>query len=1062
LSKLTKRLLYIIVSFALLVGMIPLAAMPASAASGDHLNMYLVDPITGATVDDDGYNVATSIVEIVAVDSEDYMISEGEIEGWAIQNVVPGSTDAVFMTPTIGENPVRVMGDWGEAIISCTLEDGDTLQIGKKWGKINGTEFLTYDYGYNGNGGEWVTAGPQSLPVTWDEGLKAWGATTEVTDSVTATFVNEFGQMDSHPVQGVILNWYLLHGTVAIPAPDEAQYLKEYMDYEWDAIFADFVDDSGYNFGTQIQTVTDEYGMSTVDIVADGEEAVTVVVIPEYPSPIQLDVVPEVTTINFWTREMEVVPQVRWAGEKIVLEKNFGTEFYPPNAESGFFLVNFALENQSPGILKAFDNTFLPAGGGNLSNSNQSVWTTVDENGLASVMLESADPGEIHVDTTLYWYEGFGSNDNSMEIDNQHAFTVYYLKLESLKLENVVGKRVGHNTGDWTPANPWDDTLGTLNVLEEEINVSQDTLLRARVKGWFEGSNRSVRPEVGQDIDNDGVADLTLPQGRWVLPDDWAKLAGPNWQSNRIHWDIMDNPFDAVISWDGPQGDYETTNGDTEQEVVGPFSPGIELMTPTGWEMQYDSPDPWRDFETVISNGVLEWWDAPMPPAKIVFEILDVTVMDGENEIGNSGFFKEAQKDDIYYLDIVGDDADDIYRVYTNPFYEQMIPAHQDIPAFINNGGYDWNSFDWENYGEYEFWTIINQPNLNAQVATADPAGHPTKVEVYSDNHGEAMVYLNGDWNLNLQGWGVNGAADVSPEAIVGSTTVQAMADYPYSRIHQAILSNTVTKTWIWGGLVLGTDQQGFLDGEHQDSSLIVNSTGLYTVTTPGGPNPPLDIGTSDKKMVWLWLTDRDGMQAGVLGAKVDWRITEGNGSVFISGANGQLSAYNDVTKNIFLQNGFLAGTAGMADPFSVGTVGTSVTRAPTNWEASLFNKYYPDLDASCFAVAGVEIQTSNAMLDVTVFMNITSPEYTEGVLTGGMLSRKANIDFATAYPLDDDILHGDANVDGSINMGDVTAVELGILGLQGRNINADANGDGKYNMADVIKIERTILGCED
>jgi len=53
---------------------------------------------------------------------------------------------------------------------------------------------------------------------------------------------------------------------------------------------------------------------------------------------------------------------------------------------------------------------------------------------------------------------------------------------------------------------------------------------------------------------------------------------------------------------------------------------------------------------------------------------------------------------------------------------------------------------------------------------TADQGGHPTKVEVYTDNHGEGMVYLNGDWNLNLGQFLSNGAADVLPGATVGTT----------------------------------------------------------------------------------------------------------------------------------------------------------------------------------------------------------------------------------------------------------------------------------------------------
>ncbi len=117
-------------------------------------------------------------------------------------------------------------------------------------------------------------------------------------------------------------------------------------------------------------------------------------------------------------------------------------------------------------------------------------------------------------------------------------------------------------------------------------------------------------------------------------------------------------------------------------------------------------------------------------------------------------------------------------------------------------------------------------------------------------------------------------------------------------------------------------------------------------------------------------------------------------------------------------------------------------------------------MTADNFAVAGIEIRTLGGnLLHPKKDIAITSPDFTATGWTSGRITRSVNVDFAIAYPLDDDILHGDANVDGIVNMGDVTAVERSILGLQATNINADANGDGKINMADVIKIERTILG---
>jgi hypothetical protein len=200
-----------------------------------------------------------------------------------------------------------------------------------------------------------------------------------------------------------------------------------------------------------------------------------------------------------------------------------------------------------------------------------------------------------------------------------------------------------------------------------------------------------------------------------------------------------------------------------------------------------------------VPNKVLEWWDAPMPAAKILFEI-----------VSGPGFFKEADKGGIYYLFLKSGmyaDSGEVFlekhKVFTNPFYEVEIPASPKIPPFVNNGGYDYDSWGWTSTpGPYDFWTIFNRPpNPLDPSKNQDPA-HPTFVEVYSDNHGEAMVYLNGVWNLNLdayfKGVLVSGAElmQIPPGTIVGTTTVVAKADYPYFRKHSPMVSNTVEKKW--------------------------------------------------------------------------------------------------------------------------------------------------------------------------------------------------------------------------------------------------------------------------
>ena len=73
-------------------------------------------------------------------------------------------------------------------------------------------------------------------------------------------------------------------------------------------------------------------------------------------------------------------------------------------------------------------------------------------------------------------------------------------------------------------------------------------------------------------------------------------------------------------------------------------------------------------------------------------------------------------------------------------------------------------------------------------------------------------------------------------------------------------------------------------------------------------------------------------------------------------------------------------------------------------------------------------------------------------------------------YPIEDDYItvlelsggtSGDANLDGTINMADVTKVERIILGLDDLTPCADANQDWEIDMADVTKIERIILSVD-
>jgi len=1026
---LSKKLIYIIAAVTLLAMMIPAMAIPVSA-QGETVTLTLVDPLTGSTTTaDGGYNITGSKVLATANFVPD---------SWNLLNF-PGASAVFVGPPPAGSTTANVTGVWGEALIQASTSGNLTISADKKWGQIKYTDITLPGISY----------------VTWSEADKKWTGNATITDTVYGDFVNKEGIHSTNPMQGAILNWYLVSAYSNIPmGPAEAGILKDAVASSSIAK-AKFVGIDEAAGATTWRTVSGIYGTSTIHLSAWGEEAIKIVVVPEYPGNPQIVVNTEITSWNFQTREMEVVPQVRWAGEKIVLEKNYGVTYHPESVRSNpLYLVRFSTTCPDA-VLEAFGNTYIPLGGGNFSNTPQSVWTTVQANGLASVVLYYPNQGQVDVVSTLYAYSP--GNDSPMAIDNQHAFMVYYMKLESLSLGDVVGKRANHYYGRWTPANPFDTSFisgNTTDMNVQTLNVSQDALERARVKGWFMAANLSTRAIGYQDQDGDGVNDITLPAGRWVLPDDWNKLAGNyNWQQRRIHWDIMDAPNDNVTTTVKPTNAYLTGQ---YTPVQGPFSPGIELMTPTGWELGKTSPDTLRDMKTVVPNGALDAWDAPMPPAKIIFEITQ-----------GAGYFKQADKSYIYYL------MDGTTVRYTTPFYQSMIPAHQAIPAFINNGGYDWASFDSTAYGPYCFWNIINRPDAAAKVPTSDWANRPTKVEVYSDNHGEAMVFLNGDWNLDLTPWIGNTGYDVQPGAAVATSKVQAMADYPYIRGHQPIASTQVEKIWTWGKYILGSNPQktgqGYANGTIDPATYrMVLQTGsldldpiINGVHVNTGRDPEDRLALSDKKMAWIWVCDRDGLRDGATGWSIDWYIqTQGAVGVhippttsWIEGAHEYIgiSGFNDITKHIYLEDGFLKDTHGQVTNLER-TAGNSITRAPTDWEAQLFNKYYSGLglQSKNFAVAAVEVMcNSGAQVDLTVYIH--SPRE-------GLQIRHTNLDFSAADRADDPLVLGDANFDGIVNMGDVVSIERMILGLTPRVTDADTNVDGSIDMGDVVRSERTIL----
>jgi uncharacterized repeat protein (TIGR01451 family) len=145
---------------------------------------------------------------------------------------------------------------------------------------------------------------------------------------------------------------------------------------------------------------------------------------------------------------------------------------------------------------------------------------------ITRVGYESEDPGE--VDIELFAQSGLIDLDSPRQtvFDNQSkvAFVVYYMKFNTVKL-GIVGSvsKPTHNgsiagtNSDYAPGNPWDATKDVTTI---DWNVSRDLLIRGRVSGWFINTNPSGRAADTTDPNN------ILPADRWVMPNDWALLAG--------------------------------------------------------------------------------------------------------------------------------------------------------------------------------------------------------------------------------------------------------------------------------------------------------------------------------------------------------------------------------------------------------------------------------------------------------------------------------------------------------------------------------------------------------
>ena len=582
-------------------------------------------------------------------------------------------------------------------------------------------------------------------------------------------------------------------------------------------------------------------------------------------------------------------PLLAWAGQRVVLEHDWSFTDINDNRSCPFgvrgesvqggpsFLVRYLKEFGNGGFVSDFGHgaatgpDFMVVRVNTGGDSN----TDPEDQCISRVMYESQDQGEqdvvAHVVACAPVFfpqsasvQG-GPNidpDTCSVISEQVAFLVYYMKFEDIKLALLPDE----TTHDCCPTESSTAVGAPAGAATTTQNVSANVLARATVRGWTLTDNCPARDSA---VGSNGEF---IPANRCIFPDDWLFKAGGDAS------DVRKN--------------YDNYGGSTAgcSNVAGPYS----LLDPIVFDSEGfrdivcgDSMAPHAPFgdgfrETNFPDGVIDANDAPMPSALIRFQL------------SGSGFLLGTEKHNP-----------------NSQFDVTHIPAEPWIsPINADGSGYQWNSWGTgPKSGVYHYWTDFADhgpevlscagPSSGLHVGDEDscPAsdnGDPVATggynltRVYSDEHGVAMTWINGDANLTFEGCASTVAAAghkivllngffCQPDNIVGSSTLNALADYPDKRKHFAILSDDVTITWTWGGIknitvepgagpqfhyvvFHVTDRDGFCGnspslhpvlGEpvefliDSDAGLIVPNGNGDAATAPGGTSTVSDHGKS-------------------------------------------------------------------------------------------------------------------------------------------------------------------------------------------------------------------------
>jgi hypothetical protein len=841
------RAIYVIVALVMTLGLLLVPTTASVLGNGINPDLFKLEPSLAL-------NVKGAIEKFTITYDGSTKLPAVNITGWSITSAWMTSSPRIVDGGNPGDTWVRIQAaEPGEAHITVDLDfNGDgivdlTLDAEKKWGEINCTELTS------------KTLGDSNYLAT--ELVKAnfiWGPASDIPGGT---------DIEVLPADDAVISWWLMDiGALAEIEDIEADLGHDPCDEDggcgdwvWDPTLdedaqpnnplnliswaqnAHPVDHStAWLYDGSVGTAIDankDYATSTSDVdgtadimvYAASAKTVLLVTLAEYPMDYHgenIECVQHETFKPVIPSAQVKSPQLRWAGEKLVLEKDWGKhpyfergcifvdkddDFYyvpledhetcediePPSGtrwvgeyiDARVYIAIYSLEEGSIGSLEPIndigyiridmpwddflvvylDSIGLPAGaqqviaplGGGLYHAfGDDPYGELWWNSVSQAIVCTEQSGEVDVTAGLYevglHFEDLGVDTNADgyyvdevwfegPIDN-HGFLAYFLEFEEVVLTDV-------DEGALTDITPASDLAGVSS--DESVDVA------VQVKGFFDYRHShlmaTTRPEKLLDLDQPGdpgygLYDVKLPEGRYVLPDDWWLLAGTKDVSLRPNWDMMDmadqdsidslnelGPYDGVVG-----NDVQTTDppGEAEYPTIGPFSTLQTWSSDLQWVTQATVPGSVADRNTVVPDGEdLNWYDAPMPQALVTFKVID------SDDIVNHSL-SGLDKGDLYGYGYTGSP-----KVYHSPYYEVEIPAHWAIPA-----GYDWDS--WGGWGPYPFWTDLG---IKSSPLDEEPDEvNDQDVEVYCDNHGIAGVTVDA---LEAQ----------------GSLEITATADYPYA-----------------------------------------------------------------------------------------------------------------------------------------------------------------------------------------------------------------------------------------------------------------------------------------